>query len=119
MNQTARAVLLGLAAGIVSGMFGVGGGVVVVPGLVLWMELDQRRAAATSIATITASAGAALLLFGRASAVNWSAAAYLLIGATVGAAFAARVLDRVSNRILTWAFAALLLISAARLGLGS
>lgn len=116
--ETLRASALGVAAGIVSGLFGVGGGVVVVPGLVLWMGLDQLRASATSLATIVASAGAALLLFGTASAVDWEAAAYLLIGALVGAWLGARFLDRVPAAFLTWVFAGLMLVGAARLAFG-
>jgi uncharacterized membrane protein YfcA len=115
MPARLRAPLIGIVAGVVSGLFGVGGGVVVVPGLVLWMGLDQRKAAATSLATIAASAGAALVVFGRSSAVDWSAAGLLLVGATAGSWWAARSLHRVSTRTLTWAFAALMLIAAARL----
>lgn len=110
-----RAVFVGVLAGSVSGLFGVGGGVVVVPGLVVWMGLDQRRAAATSLATIVVSAGVALLLFGSASAVQWSSAAYLLIGALVGAWGGARFLDRISGGVLTWLFAGLMLVAALRL----
>lgn len=106
---------MGAVAGVVSGLFGVGGGVVVVPGLVLWMGLDQRRAAATSLATIAASAGAALVLFGRASSVDWKAAAYLLIGSAAGATVGARYLDRVPSSWLTWGFAALMIVAAGRL----
>ena len=117
--KTLRAGALGVLAGVVSGLFGVGGGVVVVPGLVLWMGLDQRRASATSLATIVASAGAALLLFGAASAVDWAAAGYLLIGSVVGAWVGARFLDRVPARVLTWTFASLMLVAAIRLAFGS
>ncbi len=110
-----RSVILGAVAGVISGLFGVGGGVIVVPGLVLWMELDQRRAAATSLATITMSAAMAVVLFGRASAIDWPAAGYLLIGAAVGVRLAARYLDRVPTTWLTWTFVALMLLAAMRL----
>lgn len=116
--ESLRASALGVVAGVVSGLFGVGGGVVVVPGLVMWMGLDQRRASATSLATIVASAGAALVLFGRAAAVDWSAAAYLLVGAVAGAWIGARFLDKVPAAGLTWAFAVLMLVAAARLAFG-
>ena len=106
---------LGAAAGAVSGLFGVGGGVVVVPGLVIWMGLDQRRAAATSLATMTVSAGMALVLFGSADAVDWGAAFWLVVGSAVGVPVAARYLDRVPAALLAWVFAALMLLAAARL----
>lgn len=115
MSATVRAAAIGVVAGVVSGLFGVGGGVIVVPGLVVWMGLDQRRAAATSLATIVASAGAALLLFGTSASVDWAAAAYLLIGAMVGAWLGARLIDRIPTAVLTWVFAALMLLAAARL----
>ena len=108
---------LGVAAGVVSGLFGVGGGVIVVPGLVLWMGLDQRRAAATSLATITVSAATAVVLFGRASAIDWPAAGYLLIGAGLGVRLAARYLDRIPSTVLTWVFAALMFLAAIRLAI--
>jgi uncharacterized membrane protein YfcA len=114
---TLRSVTLGVVAGFVSGLFGVGGGVIVVPGLIMWMGLDQRRAAATSLATITVSAAAAVILFGRESAVDWPAAGYLLVGAAVGVRLAAHYLDRVPTKRLTWTFAALMLFAAVRLAL--
>ena len=110
-----RPALLGLAAGVVSGTFGVGGGVIVVPGLMLLMGLDARVAAATSLATIAASAGAALLLFGQADAVNWSAAVLLFVGSAAGAWVGARVLDRIPAKALTRAFAVVMLLAAYRL----
>lgn len=117
MAATLRSVSLGVVAGVISGLFGVGGGVIVVPGLVLWMGLDQRRAAATSLATITVSAATAVVLFGRASAVDWPAAGYLLIGTAAGVRLAARYLDRIPSSWLTWIFASLMLLAAARLAL--
>lgn len=112
---TLRGLALGVVAGVVSGLFGVGGGVIVVPGLVLWMGLDQRRAAATSLATIVASSGAAVILFGRAASVDWAAAAYLLAGSAIGATLGVRYLDRIPGAWLTWSFAMLMIIAAGRL----
>lgn len=116
--QAVRAAFIGGFAGVVSGLFGVGGGVIVVPGLVLWLGLEQRRASATSLATIAASAGAALILFGASDSVDWTSALYLLIGATSGAYLGARFLDRIPASVLTWTFAGLMLVAAARLALG-
>ena len=113
--STASAVGLGLAAGFVGGLFGIGGGVVVVPGLVLWLKFTQHRASGTSVATIIASAGAALLSFAVGDSVDWGAAAFITIGAVAGAAFGTSVLHRIPAKTLTRAFSLLLVIAAIRM----
>ncbi len=113
--KPAPAIALGVIAGTVGGLFGVGGGVIVVPGLVLLLGFDQRRASGTSVATIVVSATAALIPFARDSAVSWGPALLVTIGATVGAALGARLLHRIPAAVLTRAFAVLMLIAAVRL----
>ena len=114
---TIRAVMLGIAAGTVGGMFGVGGGIVVVPGLVLWLGFSQHRASGTSVATIIASAGAALIPFALDGSVDWAAAAVITLGAIAGAAIGARILHRIPARVLSRAFSALLIVAAIRMAL--
>ena len=110
-----RAIALGLVAGVVGGMFGVGGGIVVVPGLVLWLGFTQHRASGTSVATIIASAGAALLPFAIDGSVDWLAAGAITLGAIAGAALGARLLHLIPAKALTRAFSALLLVAALRM----
>lgn len=116
-SQTQRALILGVTAGALGGMFGIGGGVVVVPGLVLWMGFSQHRAGGTSVATIIASASAALISFAVENSIDWRAAAYITIGAVVGAAVGARVMHLIPAKVLTRAFSILLVIVAIRMAL--
>ncbi len=111
----ARAVVLGVAAGLVGGMFGVGGGIVVVPGLVFLLGFSQHRASGTSVATIIASASAALIPFAIDGAVDWAAAAVIAVGAIAGAAIGARVLHLIPARVLRRAFSILLIVAAIRM----
>ena len=113
-----RAVMLGLVAGLIGGLFGIGGGVVVVPGLVLWLKFDQYRASGTSVATIVASAGAALLTFAGDGSVDWRAAAIITIGAVAGAGIGTRILHLIPANLLRRIFSAVLLIVAARMAIG-
>ncbi len=112
-----RAVALGLIAGTVGGLFGIGGGIIVVPGLVLWLGFSQHNASGTSVATIIASAGAALISFAADGSVDWQAAALITLGATSGAAIGARILHLIPAKTLTRSFSILLLIAAARMAL--
>ena len=95
----------------------MGGGVIVVPGLVLWFSFSQHRATGTSVATIIASAAAALISFSVDGAVDWGAAALVTVGAMVGAAIGARILHRIPAKGLTRAFSVMLLVAALRMAI--
>jgi len=112
-----RPAVLGVAAGFVSGMFGVGGGTLVVPGLALWIGLEMHRASATSLAAMVAFSSAAVLSFGIDGAVDWWAAALIVIGAGGGAVIGARLMGRIPERWLSGIFATVMLVAAARLAL--
>jgi uncharacterized membrane protein YfcA len=110
-----RVIALGLAAGVTGGLFGVGGGIVIVPGLVVWFGFAQHRAHATSIAAIVATAGAGVIPFAAAGEVDWPAAAALFAGAGLGAYGGARVMHRVPQLWLARGFFALLVVAAVRM----
>jgi uncharacterized membrane protein YfcA len=109
-----RAIGLGLAAGFLGGMFGVGGGVVMVPGLVLLLSFDQHRAHATSIATIVAVATAGAIPFALEGEVAWDHGVFLMVGSLVGAYVGARFVARIPAVWLARAFVALSMVAAVR-----
>ncbi len=115
MTLDLRAAGVGLVAGIAGGLFGVGGGIVIVPALVLWFGLDQHRAHATSLAAIAAIAAAALVPFVAEGAVDVAAGTALLAGAAIGAFAGARLMARLSPVWLARAFFALLVVAALRM----
>jgi uncharacterized membrane protein YfcA len=106
-----------VAAGFIGGLFGVGGGLLVVPGLVLWLHFEQRRASATSLATIVASSSAAVTRFAVDGSVAFDTATVLFIGAGLGAFVGARLSGRIPNYWLARGFVAIVILSAARLAL--
>jgi len=110
-----KAIALGAVAGMIAGLFGVGGGVIVVPGLVLWLALAQREASGTSTATIVASSAAAMATFGVSGSVDWRAAGLILVGSVVGAWIGAWIAERVNERVLAVAFALVLAIAGIRM----
>jgi uncharacterized membrane protein YfcA len=114
----ARALLLGVGAGVLSGLFGVGGGVVLVPGLVLLCGVAQHRAHATSLAAILPTAAATSASFAVGGAVSYRAGAAIAVGALVGAYAGAALMHRLSEDRLRQIFAVLLLLVAVRLLVG-
>jgi uncharacterized membrane protein YfcA len=96
-------------------LFGVGGGIVIVPGLVLLVGMEQRRAHATSLAAIVPIALAAVVGYALDDGVDWAAAGLLTAGAIAGTVVGARFLRRIPARALRVIFALFLLGSAALL----
>ena len=112
-------VAIGVAGGLLSGLLGVGGGVVMVPLLVLWAGYDQRDAHATSIGAIVPISIAGILTFGLAGRVHWLDAAALAVGAVVGARIGAAWLARIDQRLLRIVFGCFLLVVAVTMGIRS
>jgi uncharacterized membrane protein YfcA len=109
-------ILLGLAAGYLSGLFGVGGGIILVPMLLL-LGLDQRLAAGTSVAAILPSSVVGAIGYAISGNVDWLAGLMLAIGVVAGAQLGTYLLARVPRDVLFWAFVGFLVIVIVNLWL--
>ncbi|MDR0366337.1 MAG: sulfite exporter TauE/SafE family protein [Bifidobacteriaceae bacterium] len=108
-----RFVAAGAIGGLISGLFGVGGGIVMVP-LAMWLgRLDQKRASAVSLLAIIPTALVGALTYGLRGHLALSAAVCVAAGAGTGAWAGARLLRLVPLKPLSWAFAGLLAATAA------
>ena len=116
-RQLAETVLVGLAAGFLSGLFGVGGGILIVPALVLVLGISQRLAHGTSLAAVLPIAVSGLIGFAVEDSVDWPVALALTAGAMAGAVIGTKALTVLSPTALARVFAVVMLISAARLTL--
>ena len=105
-------VALGAVAGVLSGLFGIGGGIVMVPAMVLLLGFIQRRANATSLAAILPISVVGATLFGRANNIDVLAAVVLSVGSLIGVQGGARAMDRLSDRRLGLIFGAFLVALA-------
>jgi len=103
-----KVLSIGLVAGLFSAVFGVGGGIVIVPLLILLLGFQSRAAAATSIAAIGITALAGTILYAFEGHVDVAHAALVGLPAAVGAVVGTGAQQRVSGRALTLAFAGLL-----------
>src|SRR6185437_9437438 len=110
-----RLVLIGLAAGFFSALFGVGGGTVIVPLLVLACGWELRSATATSLAAIGITATAGVVTYVVHGEVRPVYALLLGLPAAVGAAGGAALQQRLPVRTLSFLFAALLVGIAIRM----
>jgi hypothetical protein len=110
-----RAAGVGVVAGLLSGLFGVGGGIVMVPLIVAWFALDQRRAGATSLLAIVPIALASSIGYAVNGNVDVPAALLLLVGGIIGGQVGARLLPRTPIPTLQLWFGILSLATAVRL----
>jgi hypothetical protein len=95
---------IGIASGFLSALFGVGGGIVVVPLLVLLAGFDSRVATATSLAAILLTAISGVTSFSLLDHVDWDAAALVGLPAVAGSLAGVRLQHLVSSRNLTLLF---------------
>lgn len=108
--QWAGLVGLGLAAGFLSGMFGVGGGILIVPGLLLLLKFPQKLASGTSLSAILPLALVGVISYATHGSVSWIAALFLAVGSIIGARIGTRLLAIIPNRPLQIGFAAFVIV---------
>lgn len=105
-----------LGVGLVTGFFGVGGGFVIVPALVLVLGFGIREATATGLLVIAINATAALAVRGP-EYLDWAVALPMALGAAAGSFGGARIAHRLPRERLRQAFAAVMVGAAVLLGL--
>jgi uncharacterized protein len=110
-----KLVGIGLLAGFFGALFGVGGGIVIVPLLALLVAFDQRRASATSLAAILVSSVAGAATYALHGEVKPGAAALVGLPAVAGVLIGAAAQQRIPVQRLTIGFALLLTVVGARL----
>jgi len=99
-------LLIGAVGGFMAGLFGVGGGVVMVPLLVMFAKLTQRIAAGTSLAVIIPTALAGSLSYAIDGNVDWLAALIIAAGSIGGAQIGTYLLNKLRQRTLVYSFVA-------------
>jgi uncharacterized membrane protein YfcA len=106
----------GTAVGFLTGTFGVGGGFVIVPALMLVLGFPLAEATGTSLLVITVNSAVALTMRGGVDAIDWSVVAPFTVAAVIGVLGGRRVADRVPARTLTIALTSLIVVIAVWTG---
>lgn len=112
-------ILIGLAAGISSGFFGIGGGLVMIPAMVYFFQITQHQAQGTSLAVLTLPVvilGA--LKYYREGNANLHMALYIAVSFVAGAYIGAVLVHHISDPMLKKIFGFLLLFVSIRMILG-
>jgi uncharacterized membrane protein YfcA len=105
---------IGLFAGVLAGLFGVGGGILFVPALALGFGLSQLEAEATSLLAILPTVAAGTWQQRRYGNVRWQAALVVGVAAVAGVAAGVAVAESLSEEVLRRLFGGLMLVVAAQ-----
>ncbi len=110
---------VGVVGGLLSGLFAIGGGIIMVPLLMALANFDQRRAAATSLAAIVPASVVGSATYLLAGEIDLLAGFFIAVGGIVGALLGSALLKRIPIVWLRWMFIVFILLVAARMVLVS
>lgn len=108
-REAGQLTVIGLMAGAFSALFGVGGGTVMVPMLVLWRGFDEKKATGTSLLAIVIIAAYAVISYALFGSVDWVTGLLIGIPAVLGVIFGTWIQQRITDRVLSGMFAVLML----------
>lgn len=115
-NLFITGLLVGLAAGLVGALCGVGGGIIMVPAFVYALGMTQKTAVATSLAVVVvAGLSGTLNNMAHSELINWRVVAVTAVGAAVASWFGADLMRSLSNTTLQKGFALLLIAVGVRM----
>lgn len=116
MSEILVLLAIGLVAGVFSGMFGIGGGIVIVPALLMLLKMKQLQALGTSLAALIPPVGLlGAIEYYRNGLVNLKYAALIAGGLAVGAYFGAKIMISLPPGMAKKAYALFLVAVAVRM----
>lgn len=114
LSDKAKSALAGAAAGVVNGFFGAGGGMVLVPLLIGWVKMDQRKAFASSVFIILPLCAVSAVVYLLRTEFDFLRALPYLIGGLVGGFIGGKIFGKVPTVLLHRLFGILLIAGGVR-----
>lgn len=107
-----KKIIIGILAGIICGLFGTGGGMILVPAFVYLLKIEPKRARATSLCCMLVMVIASSIFYYRNNYINWEIGILCAIGGIVGGYFGAKILKKVPDYILKIIFICFLIYAS-------
>ena len=99
-----KKVILGLIAGIICGLFGTGGGMILVPAFIYMLKIEPKKARATSLFCMLIMVIVSSIFYYKNNYIDWKVGVLCAIGGIVGGYLGAKILKRVPDYVLKIAF---------------
>lgn len=110
-NENYKKIIIGFTAGIVSGLFTSGGGLILVPAFIYFLQMEPKKARATSIFCVLPMVFTTAILYAKNNLINWNTGILCAIGGIIGGLTGAKVLNKISDKYLKIIFAIFLIYS--------
>lgn len=114
-KKSMKIFTIGLATGIVNGLFGSGGGIIVVPTLIFLLNVDDYKAHATAISVILPLSIVSALIYSKNNIIQFNIAFIVALGGILGSFLGAKLLNKVPVNILRKIFGSFIIFAAIRL----
>lgn len=114
-NFKFRNVIIGVIAGIVSGLFSTGGGMILVPAFIYLLKIDATKARGTSVFCILPMVLASSIFYYKGNYIDWEIAVLCAIGGAIGGYIGAKLLKKLPEKILKIAFTGFLIYVSFRM----
>lgn len=108
-------ILIGLVTGVLNGLFGAGGGSVVVPAMEKFLDLDKKKSHATAIAIILPLSIVSSFFYIRNGFFDFKLWLWVTIGGMAGGFIGAKILNKISKRALKIVFGGIIIVTAVKM----
>lgn len=99
-----KKVIIGILAGIISGLFSTGGGMILVPAFIHLLKLEDAKARGTSVCCILPMVITSSFFYYKGNYIDWKISILCAIGGTIGGYFGAKLLKKLPDKVLKIAF---------------
>ena len=107
--------LIGIIAGVISGLFSTGGGMIIVPAFIHLLNMEDTKARGTSVFCILPMVVTSSIFYYQGNYINWNTALLCAIGGAIGGYFGAKLLKKLPEKILKIAFTVFLVYVSFRM----
>lgn len=113
-----KLIVIGFITGIINGLFGSGGGTIVVPALVFLIKMEDIKAHATAISIILPLSIISTFIYLKSNMINFDIGLIVVMGGIIGSFIGAKLLKKIPNLVLRKIFGCIIIITALRMILG-
>ena len=109
LNNNFKKIFIGFMAGVISGLFTAGGGLILVPAFMYMLKMEPKKARATSIFCILPMVITTAFFYSKNNLINWNTGILCAIGGIIGGFTGAKLLNKIPDKYLKLAFAIFLI----------